>query len=132
MHLEHIAFWTPDLERFKNFYIRYFNAAAGKNYLNPAKGFESCFLSFPDGGRIEAMHTTRLQPARLEPGEQRMGLTHLAFAVGSEGQVDELTRRLQEDGYPILEGPRRTGDGYYEAVILDPDGNRVEITADQP
>lgn len=25
--------------------------------------------------------------------------------------------------------PRRTGDGYYEAVLLDPEGNRVEIVA---
>ena len=23
--------------------------------------------------------------------------------------------------------PRRTGDGYYESVIIDPDGNRIEI-----
>jgi hypothetical protein len=29
----------------------------------------------------------------------------------------------------ILDGPRRTGDGYYESVTLDPDGNRIEITA---
>ena len=26
-------------------------------------------------------------------------------------------------------GPRRTGDGYYECVVRDPEGNRVEIAA---
>jgi lactoylglutathione lyase len=29
----------------------------------------------------------------------------------------------------LLGEPRRTGDGYYESVILDPEGNRIEITS---
>jgi lactoylglutathione lyase len=65
----------------------------------------------------------------MEPGVQHMGLTHLAIVVGSEQQVDALTQNLRDDGFPILDGPRRTGDWYYESVILDPDGNRIEITA---
>lgn len=75
------------------------------------------------------MRTTAFVPVAHEPGAQRMGLTHLALSVGSVERVDELTNRLREDGYPILDGPRRTGDGYYESVTLDPDGTRVEITA---
>jgi lactoylglutathione lyase len=51
----------------------------------------------------------------------------VAISVGSRDHVDELTARLRQDGYPVLDGPRRTGDGYYESVVLDPDGNRVEI-----
>jgi lactoylglutathione lyase len=62
------------------------------------------------------------------PGAQRMGLTHIAISVGSEEQVDTLTQRLKADGFSILDVPRRTGDGYYESVALDPDGNRIEIT----
>jgi lactoylglutathione lyase len=58
-----------------------------------------------------------------------MGLTHLAIAVGSERLVDELTQRIKDDGHRVLDGPRRTGDGYYESVVVDPDGNRIEITA---
>jgi lactoylglutathione lyase len=131
MRIEHIAFWTTDLERFKRFYMSYFGAVAGSNYVNPAKGFESCFLSFPDGARIEAMQTTVLSQVIIEPGAQRMGLTHLAISVGSEQDVDALTQRLRDDGFPILDGPRRTGDGDYESVTLDPDVNRIEITAIQ-
>ncbi|MDM0068312.1 VOC family protein [Variovorax sp. J31P207] len=129
MRIEHIALWTQDLERFKRFYVDYFGAVAGSGYVNPAKGFASCFLSFSDGARIEAMTTATLKPVVIEPGAQRMGLTHFAVSLGSESAVDELTQRLKADGYPVLDGPRRTGDGYYESVVLDPDGNRIEITA---
>lgn len=129
MHIEHIALWTNDIEHCKEFYVRYFQASAGPLYINPAKGFESCFLSFPDGARIEVMRTTSIAPVVLEPGAQRMGLTHFAISTGSEQLVDDLTSRLKSDGYQVLDGPRRTGDGYYESVVLDPDGNRVEITA---
>lgn len=129
MRIEHIAFWTPDLERCRQFYVEYFGATAGARYRNPTKGFESVFLTFDSGARLEIMTTTSFAPVALEPGAQRMGLAHLALSVGSEQQVDALTRRLRLDGYPVLDGPRRTGDGYYESVVLDPDGNRIEITS---
>ena len=129
MHIEHIALWTDDIDRLTGFYVAYFGARAGCRYTNAAKGFESCFLSFDGGARIEVMRSTTLQPAATEPGAQRMGWTHLAIAVGDEAGVDALTERLRNDGYAVLDGPRRTGDGYYESVVLDPDGNRVEITA---
>ncbi len=39
-----------------------------------------------------------------------------------------VTERLRADGHRVLSGPRTTGDGYYESVVADPDGNPVEIT----
>ena len=128
MRIEHVAIWTTDLARCKHFYTSYFGATAGPSYVNPAKGFESCFLSFGDGARLEAM-TTTLPLVELAPGAQRLGLTHLAISVGSERRVDELTQRLHDAGISVVDGPRRTGDGYYESVIIDPDGNRIEICA---
>jgi len=127
MRIEHVAIWTSNLARCKRFYVTYFGATAGPDYAIPAKGFESCFLSFKDGARLEAMTTTSLVLAVLPPGIQRLGLTHLAISVGSERLVDELTQRLRNDGIAIVDGPRRTGDGYYESVVIDPDGNRIEI-----
>lgn len=127
MRIEHVAIWTTDLTRCKQFYTSYFGATAGAHYLNPTKGFESCFLSFGNGARIEAMTTSTLSLVELAPGAQRLGLTHFAISVGSESLVDELTERLRSDGISVVDGPRRTGDGYYESVIIDPDGNRVEI-----
>lgn len=66
--------------------------------------------------------------ARHDPIAQFFGYIHLALSAGSEAAVDALTARLKAAGYPVLDGPRRTGDGYYESVVLDPDGNRIEIT----
>jgi lactoylglutathione lyase len=127
--IEHLALWTHDIGRSTAFYVTYFGATPSDRYANTSKGFESCFLSFGDGARLEIMKTTALAPLAIEAGAQRMGLTHFALSVGSQRRVDELTQRLANDGYQVLDGPRRTGDGYYESVVLDPDGNRVEIAA---
>jgi len=126
--IEHIALWTEDIERLANFYAEYFGASVGSKYVNSSKGFESQFLIFQSGARLELMKTSTLRPVAYEPGAQRMGMTHLALSLGSESRVDELTARLRAAGFSVEEGPRRTGDGYYESVILDPDGNRLELT----
>jgi lactoylglutathione lyase len=131
MRIEHIALWTRDLDRLKRFYVSHFGATAEPHYVNPAKGFESCFLSFADGARLEVMTTSSIPLSERPPGTQGYGLTHLALAVGSESLVDQLAEQLRSEGTPILDGPRRTGDGYYELVLLDPDGNRLEICAER-
>jgi lactoylglutathione lyase len=128
MQIEHIAIWTQDLERLKNFYQTYFEAEPGPKYHNPAKQYESYFLHFASGARLELMFRPDIPATQNDPLTQFSGYIHLAMAVGSEVAVDELTRRLQADGYVVLDGPRRTGDGYYESVVLDPDSNRIEIT----
>ncbi|HWZ62457.1 MAG TPA: VOC family protein [Steroidobacteraceae bacterium] len=127
--IEHIALWTDDIERLAVFYATYLGAAIGSLYANPSKGYESRFLTFESGARLEIMRTSTLRPARSEPGAQRMGLTHVAISLGAQSRVDELTDVLRSAGFAVLDGPRHTGDGYYESVVLDPDGNRLELTA---
>jgi lactoylglutathione lyase len=109
--------------------VTYFGARPGARYRNEAKGFESVFLAFEGGAQVELMRTTRLEPLAVPSGAERMGLTHLAISVGGEADVDRITGQLRADGFQVLDGPRRTGDGYYESVILDPDGNRIEVVA---
>ncbi len=128
MQIEHVAIWTKNLEQLKSFYETYFQASAGKKYLNPQKQFESYFLTFASGARLELMQQPTIPESLDDSLAQFTGYIHLAFSVGSEDEVEALTARLQQDGYRVVDGPRRTGDGYYESVILDPDGNRVEIT----
>lgn len=129
MHIEHVALWTTDLDRLERFYTTYFQAVAGPRYHNSAKGFTSFFLRFAQGARIEVMTSTSIAP-RSAGAATCIGLAHFAVAVGGTMAVDELTERLRRDGHPVVDGPRRTGDGYYESVVLDPDGNRVELVGD--
>ncbi len=128
MQIEHVAVWTKNLEQLKTFYERYFEARAGDKYINPSKQFESYFLTFASGPRLELMRMPTIPKSRNDIAAQFTGYIHLAFSVGSKGRVDSLTAHLQEGGYRVVDGPRYTGDGYYESSILDPDGNRVEIT----
>jgi lactoylglutathione lyase len=128
VRLDHAAVWTTDIERLRDFYVRWFGATAGARYANPRKAFESYFLTFPGGGaRLELMAVPDLAPNAASP-VPRAGYAHIALAVGSEAAVDALAESLRNAGLTVADGPRRTGDGYYECVVLDPDGNRVEIT----
>jgi lactoylglutathione lyase len=127
--LEHVALWCSDLNRLCDFYARFFGARVGPLYQNPGKGFASRFLSFEGGARVELMTSTTLALEATPPDMQRFGLTHLAISLGTTAAVDALTAELRRQGVPVLDGPRRTGDGCYESVILDPEGNRVELCA---
>jgi len=128
MRIEHIAIWTKNLERLKSFYETYFQATSSSNYKNLKKGFESYFLSFQSGARLELMCSSELLESENNQQTLQSGYAHLAMSVGSKEDVDLLTQKLERDGYQRLDGPRYTGDGYYESIVLDPDGNRIEIT----
>jgi lactoylglutathione lyase len=96
--------------------------------VNPKKEFRSYFLSFSDGARLELMQMESIPDSLNDPIRQSTGIIHIAFSLGSRSAVDCMSERLREDGFRILDGPRQTGDGYYECAFLDPDGNRIEIT----
>ena len=128
MKLEHVALWTHDIEQSRDFYQAYFGAVANERYESArVRGFASYFLTFPRGEtRLELMQLPQLSPMALPPA---LGYAHLAISVGSREQVDALVARARAAGVTIRSEARMTGDGYYEAVIDDPDGNPVEITA---
>ncbi|MGZ5135569.1 MAG: VOC family protein [Flavitalea sp.] len=128
MKIEHLAIWVKDLESMKDFYCRYFNAIAGKKYINPKKKLESYFLSFESGSRLELMNMANIPDSKNDEYKQFTGIIHFAISTGDEKKVNELTKQLVIDGFELLDGPRWTGDGYYESVILDPEKNRIEIT----
>ena len=128
MRIDHVALWCKDLEAMKVFYETYFKARSNEKYTNHTKGFSSYFLHFDSGARLEIMAMASIPDSADSPYEQFTGYIHLAVSVGSEAQVDTLTNRLRKDGYEVLDGPRRTGDGCYESVVLDPEKNRIEIT----
>lgn len=129
MRLEHVALWTPDPERLRAYYAAWFGAEAGAPYHNPRTGFRSYFLRFADGARLELMQRPDIAARPSDSDRETHGYAHLAITVGDEAAVDALTERMRAAGVPVISGPRRTGDGYYESVVLDPDGNRIELVA---
>ena len=128
MKIEHLAIWTNQLEIMKEFYVENFEGIANKKYFNPNKNFQSYFITFNSGARLEIMFKPNLKEhdATYE-ANNLIGLTHFAFEVKTTQKVDELATKFAEKGIVIIDGPRQTGDGYYEFTLLDPDGNRIEI-----
>lgn len=128
MRIEHVAIWTKDIEKLKEFYVNYFEGIAGDKYTNHKKQFDSYFIKFDSGARLEVMQMPTI-PANLNDTiNQYLGLIHIAISVGSVEKVNNITEALRTAGYRVVSEPRYTGDGYYESCILDPDGNRIEIT----
>jgi len=126
MKIEHVAMYVNDLERARNFFIKYFGAVSNEGYHNVKTGFRSYFLTFEEGARLEIMNKPGMTDD--EKGLARTGFSHIAFSAGSKEAVDELTKRLKDDGYEVISGPRTTGDGYYESCIVGIEGNQIEIT----
>lgn len=130
MHFEHIAIWVDDIERMRQFYMKYFDMTCSAKYFNPKRNYTSYFLAF--GGsrtRIELMHIPDIQPNPASSRHLMKGLAHLALVVGDIEAVNAFTTRFREDGYTIASEPRTTGDGYYESAVLDPEGNYIEMCA---
>lgn len=126
IRIEHAGLWVRDLDGMRAFYAGVLGGKAGPPYHNRATGFSSCFVSFRDGCRVELMHRADVPDGQ---GREVAGLAHLALAVGDRAAVDAEVERLRQLGVTILSVPRVTGDGYYEAVIQDPEGNRLELMA---
>ena len=121
-----MAMYVKDIEHTKEFFVKFFEAKAGNKYYNQNTGFQSYFLTFEDGARLEIM--TKQPLLELSKDPLRTGYAHLAFSVGNMERVNALTARLQAEGYEVLSGPRTTGDGYFESCIVGIEGNLIEIT----
>lgn len=154
MKIEHIAIWVKDIDKVCEFYRKYFGGVVHPIYHNPTKQFTSRFVTFDDGARLEIMHRPDIETFHVKHAmasvatgcshtgmtehehvgsegakqSEHLGYTHVSFSVGSKEEVDRLTKQMSADGIQVVGQPRTTGDGYYESVILDPEGNRVEIT----
>ena len=126
MKIDHIAIYTHELEKMKDFFVKYFSGTAGEKYYNTKSGFMSYFISFEDNTRIEIITRPELNLSIKD--KKVLGYHHLSFSVGGRDKVDELTSELSNDGYNVISGPRTTGDGYYESQISIIEGNIIEIT----
>lgn len=126
MKLVHVAMYVNDLEKAKDFFVRYFEGTPGDLYQNPKTRFQSYLLSFEDGARLELMK----QPHMTDDHKplDRTGYAHICFSVGSKEKVDSMCKALKQDGYPVISNPRQTGGGGYSCRVIAFEGNQIEIT----
>lgn len=127
MRIDHIALYVSDLEAMRAFYCEHLGAQASAKYYNPRTDFQSYFLSFSGGARLEIM--THPDATQRCPQAPRLGWIHLAFKLGSRIKVNRKTQALKAAGFTCVGEPRFTGDGYYESVFQDPEGNLFELMA---
>ena len=127
MKIAHIALWTRQLEQQARFWVAFFDGEINEKYCSQTTpGFESFFVRIGDDIAIELM--TKPGLTALTADNNHTGWVHLAITVGGAENVDRLAKRAAEQDI-LVSAPRTTGDGYYEAVIKDPDGNLIEIVA---
>ena len=151
-HIDHAAVWVTDLDGARDFYSHWFNGHSNGLYENPRTGLRTYILHFTDDPREE--RRTRLElmsrpdvtaragsaeqgqsggGAPRHPGEDERlahpGWAHVSFSLPGRDDVDRLAADMAGAGVRLVDGPRQTGDGYYEAAVLDPEGNRVELLA---
>jgi len=129
MKIEHLAICVDDLETMRTFYLKYFDTTSGDKYTNEKNKYTAYFIYFgKDKTRLELMHKPNITPTIGLRGFAK-GIAHFTISVGGKEKVNELTEIFRIDGYTIFSEPRTTGDGYYESVVLDPEGNYLEISA---
>lgn len=129
MKIEHVAVYVNNLEAERDFFVKYFKAETSEKYINFRNDFSSYFLTFDDGSRLEIMNRTSMTDPAKTP--YRSGFHHIAMEVGDRKNVDDMTKKLQKDGYTVVKGARETGDEQYASVVLDPENNEVELIAKQ-
>ncbi len=129
MKLAHVAIWVSDLEKSKAFYTHYFKMLSNNRYTSLRHPFHSYFLTFgsdPDV-RLELMQKPGIDRNKSAARGMVEGYAHIAISVGSKEKVDLLTEQIRTDGYTVIGEPRTTGDGYYESIVEDNEGNWIEI-----
>ena len=89
MRIEHIAMYVNDLEKAREFFVKYFHAASNEGYHNKKTDFRSYFLSFEDGARLEIMNKPQMCDA--EKALNRTGYIHIEDAAAADPGVARRT-----------------------------------------
>ena len=130
MIIEHVAIWCKDIEKMKDFYMKYFGFTTVDPYYNPETGLTLYFLGRGEGKtQLELMHKAGIPENPVLPGGEQMGISHLAFSTDTRQELIDLHNRIEADGYTIILPARECGNGkWFEDCFLDPEGNRIEMS----
>lgn len=120
--IKHLCLRVRDVRRSLDFYCRVLgfrerNGGAG------ARLEHACELLGPDGvAGVELVLTQG-----LPPGEYLVGLDHLAFDTDSATSVDAVYQRAVAASFQAT--PPRLQHGRWRTYLFDPDGYKLEVSA---
>jgi lactoylglutathione lyase len=117
--LLHTRYRVSDLEKTVQFYTDVLGLKEIRRHTS-GRGSQLVFLKAPESEEeIELCKFDQSGPVVVGPD-----LTHLAFEVDD---LDKFARQAAEKGYPLSDGPHRTGGGSIIAFIDAPEGYEIEL-----
>jgi lactoylglutathione lyase len=117
--LLHTRYRVSDLEKTVAFYRDVLGLQETRRHTS-GRGSQLVFFKALGGDEeIEICKFDDSGPVMVGPD-----LTHLAFEVDS---IDEFARQSTAKGYPLSDGPHRSGSGDAIAFIDAPEGYEIEL-----
>ncbi len=118
--LLHTRYRVNDLEASVRFYTTALGLTVSRRHVSP-RGAQLAFLATPNSS--EEIELCQMPPG-AEPVKVQPDLTHLAFEVED---LEKFAAEAAAKGYPLSDGPTRTGSGSYIAFIDAPEGYEIEL-----
>jgi catechol 2,3-dioxygenase-like lactoylglutathione lyase family enzyme len=125
--LGHVDLVCRDVERSVAFYRNVLGLGESA-FFDGERGETIHYLRFPayGSGSLGLRQASEEQPFEL----YAPGLHHIAFAVESRSDVDDVHKAVVAAGATVLHEPREWPQyrpDYYATFFLDPDGFRIEV-----
>jgi len=117
--LNHAVLWIRDVDRSVEFYTDVFGFQV--DHLIPGR---AAFLSAPGSLNDHDLGLFAIGADAPGPEQGRVGLYHLAWEVGTLGELAELGRKLAERGALVGSTNHLVSKSFY---AKDPDGNEFEL-----
>lgn len=104
----------------------FFTDLLGWKVVRRNEDYPAIYIS--DGNIMLTLWAVREEPAAVFNKDRHVGLHHVAFAVASEDDLDDVHRRLLRYGISLEFAPEPLGNGPARHMICyDPSGIRVEL-----
>lgn len=117
--LLHTRMRVNDLERTVKFYEDALGLTCARRHTSP-RGAQLAFLTTPNSEEeIEICQLANSPAVQVQPD-----LMHLAFEVED---LEAFAAELKKKGYPLSDGPTKSGSGSVIAFIDAPEGYEVEL-----